>query len=394
MTERNTTCIINGKIVLSDEILLDHILIFNEKILKIAHKKQLEKYLFASNMKVIDAGGKYVSPGFIDVHIHGAGGCDTMDATPSGLYTIAQMIARNGVTSFLPTTLSAGFGQITQSLEAIRIAMKGAVKGAAILGAHMEGPFINPSRKGAHKEESLTNPDYALVEKYNDIIKIITIAPEEDVGFKFIKNVKQNSNIVLSMGHTNADYETAMAAIDAGVSSATHFFNAMSPLHHRAPGVVGAVLNSDVMFELIADTLHVHPALFQLLLRVKGRDKIVLVTDSMRASGMKPGQWELGGQKVFVDDVSARLQDGTLAGSVLKMNQAVYNLLCYTDMELYEAVAAASLNPATLIDIQENKGSIKEGKDADLIIFDDTVNIECSICKGKIIHEISGGIKS
>lgn len=394
MTVAQTTCIRNGKIILPDQILTSHTLIFDEKVLRILNEKDFSKELIPSGTKTIDAEGKYISPGFIDIHIHGAGGCDTMDARVSAINTIAQMVAQSGVTSFLPTTISADVTKITQALDAISLAMKENVKGPNVLGAHMEGPFISTSRKGAHKEECLMRPDYAFIEKYKDLIKIITLAPEEDIGFEFIKNIKENSDIVLSMGHTNADYETAMAAIDAGVSSATHLFNAMSPFHHREPGAVGAVFNSDVAFELIADTLHVHPALFQFLLRVKGRDKIVLVTDSMRAGGMKPGQWELGGQKVIVDELSARLQDGTLAGSIIKMNQAVYNLLCYTDMEIYEAVAAASLNPARLIQMQKNKGSIEIGKDADLIIFDDKINIECTICKGEIIYEASGGIKS
>ena len=213
------------------------------------------------------------------------------------------------------------------------------------------------------------------------------MAPEEDFEFKFIKEVKNNSDIVLSMGHTNSDYETAMEAVRAGVSNATHTFNAMTALNHRRPGVVGAVLASNISFELIADTIHIHPAIFQILLNAKGKDKMILITDSMRAGCMKNGEWELGGQKVIVANNSARLIDGTLAGSVLTLNKAVFNMLKYTDLEIYEAVALASINPAKLINMDSTKGSIKIGKDADLIIFDEKLKVDLSISEGKIIYK-------
>jgi N-acetylglucosamine-6-phosphate deacetylase len=381
------TCIKNGKIILENEVLDNKILIFSDKIVDILDEEKFEKQGLTQEMKeIIDAHGKYVSPGFIDIHIHGSGGKDTMDGEISDLKTISETIGKNGVTAFLPTTMTMEKEKIYKALDTVRLAMKENIKGAKILGAHMEGPFISEKYKGAQKKDYILKPDFQFIKNYIDIIKIITMAPEEDFEFNFIKEVKNNSDIALSIGHTNSDYETAMESFRAGISHAAHTFNAMTPLHHRNPGVVGAVLNSNVSFELIADTIHVHPAIFQIMLNAKGKDKMILITDSMRAGCMKNGDWELGGQKVIVADNSARLTDGTLAGSILTLNKAVFNILKYTNLEIYEAVALASLNPAKLINVDNIKGSIKIGKDADLIIFDEELKVELSISEGKIIY--------
>jgi N-acetylglucosamine-6-phosphate deacetylase len=278
--------------------------------------------------------------------------------------------------------------KINKALDSIKLAMQENFTGAKILGAHMEGPFISPKYKGAQDKDYILKPDFKFIKNYIDCIKIITMAPEEDFQFKFIKSVKNNSDIVLSIGHTNANYETALEAVRVGISNTSHIFNAMRPFHHRDPGVAGAVLKSKISFELIADTLHIHPAVFQILLNAKGKDKMILITDSMRAGSMKDGNWELGGQKVVVDNNSARLNNGTLAGSILTLNKAVFNILKYTDLEIYEAVALASLNPAKLINMDNSKGSIKIGKDADLIIFDEELKVDLSISEGKIIYKV------
>jgi N-acetylglucosamine-6-phosphate deacetylase len=386
--DKTITCIKGGKIILENEVLVSKVLIFNDKIVDILDEENFAKKSPTHEMKIIDAHGKYVSPGFIDVHIHGSGGKDTMDGEISDLKIISETIAKSGVTGFLPTTMTMEKAKIYKALDSVRLAMKENIKGAKILGAHMEGPFISQKYKGAHKKNYILKPDFKFLKNHIDILKIITMAPEEDFEFKFIKRVKNNSDIVLSMGHTNSDYETALEAVRAGISNASHIFNAMPPFHHRSPGVVGAVLKSNISFELIADTLHVHPAIFQILLNAKGKDKMILTTDSMRAGFMKAGDWELGGQKVIVDNNSARLNDGTLAGSILTLNRAVLNILKYTDLEIYEAVALASLNPAKLINTDNSKGSIKIGKDADLIIFDEELKVDLSISGGKIIYEI------
>jgi N-acetylglucosamine-6-phosphate deacetylase len=277
-------------------------------------------------------------------------------------------------------------GKIHHALDAVRDAMIGIPSGAKVLGAHLEGPFISPMYKGAHDAVYFQQANFEFVEDYLDVIKIITLAPEADPDFAFIKKLRASSDIVLSVGHTNSDYETVMKAITEGVGSATHLFNAMAPFHHRAPGPVGAVLNSEISFELIADNLHVHPAIYQILVNAKGYRKMILVTDAMRAAGMDPGDWELGGQKVSVDEDSARLVDGTLAGSVIGLNQAVANILKHTDLNLHEAVSLASINPARLLKLDKQMGSIEIGKNADLIIFDENIHVSLTILDGKIIH--------
>lgn len=258
----------------------------------------------------------------------------------------------------------------------------------------MEGPFLSPVFSGAHDRNNFLKPDSRFIQDYIDTIKIITIAPEEDAQFGFIHHIQEASDIVIAMGHTNADYETAMEAIRHGVSHVTHLFNAMPSLHHRAPGPVGAVLNSQISFEIIADTLHIHPALFQILLNTKGKDKMILVTDSMRAAGMGEGVWELGGQSVIVDKNSARRPDGVLAGSITGMNQAVFNILKHTDLEIFEAIDLASINPAKLIHIDKSKGSIEIGKDADIILFDDDLNVNLTILDGRVIYSGFGLVEA
>ncbi|OAA83065.1 N-acetylglucosamine-6-phosphate deacetylase [Clostridium ljungdahlii] len=387
MMYENSKCIINGKIILQDEVIENKVLIFHEKIVDILDKERFEKQGLSEKMnEIIDAGGKYVSPGFIDVHIHGSGGKDTMDGEISDLKIISETIAKNGVTAFLPTTMTMKREKIYKAMDAVRLAMKENINGAKVLGIHMEGPFVSEKYRGAQKKDYILKPDFEFIKNYVDIIKIITMAPEEDFEFNFIKTVKNNSDIVLSMGHTNSDYETAKEAVRVGISHATHMFNAMTPLHHRNPGVVGAVLKSNVSFELIADTIHIHPDIFQILLNAKGKDKMILITDSMRAGCMEDGEWELGGQKVIVANNSARLTDGTLAGSILTLNKAILNILKYTNLKIYEAVALASLNPAKLIKIDDRKGSIKIGKDADLVIFDENLKVNLSVSEGKIIY--------
>ena len=292
--DKDITCIKGGKIILENEVLVGKVLVFNDKIIGIIDEENFAKKSQTREMKIINARGKYVSPGFIDIHIHGSGGKDTMDGELSDLRIISETIAKSGVTGFLPTTMTMEKEKIYKSLDSVRIAMQENFKGAKILGAHMEGPFISPKYKGAQNKGYILKPDVKFIKNYIDIIKIITMAPEEDFQYKFIKSVKNNSDIVLAMGHTNANYETALEAVRAGISNASHIFNAMRPFHHRDPGVVGAVLKSNISFEIIADTLHIHPAVFQILLNAKGKDKMILITDSMRAGFMElgTGNWE------------------------------------------------------------------------------------------------------
>ena len=375
--------LINGKLILKDGTAEGKVLIFGEKINEIADmtefEKNLEKY---GNIEVIDVNGRYISPGFIDMHIHGSAGSDVMDGTEEAVTTIGKVIASNGVIGFLPTTMTMEKEKIYKSLSVIRNLMGKDYNGAEILGAHLEGPFINVKYKGAQNESFVAEPHYEFIKDYTDIIKLITIAPETDKEHVFIKRVKKDHDIILSMGHTNASYEEAMEAVKDGVSYTTHLFNAMTPLNHRNPGVVGAALDSDVYCELIADMIHVNPAVFRMVKKIKTTDKLLLITDSMRAGCLRDGVSELGGQKVIVKDNSARLEDGTLAGSILRLNEAARNFKSHTDSKIHEVVKMVSYNPALNLGLTERLGSIEIGKDASITVFDDNFNIERTIRRG------------
>ena len=379
--------IINGKIITEKEVLDNKVLLYDEKILEFRQQEAAEKLLQTCE-EVIDAKGNYVSPGFIDMHIHGSGGYDVMDGTAECLNAISSTVAKNGVTGFLATTMTMSKEKIYTALENIGYSMTKEAPGAKILGAHMEGPFINKKYKGAQAEDFIIDPRFSFIEKYVDVIKLITLAPEMDENFNFIKEVKEKTSIILSIGHTNAEYEQAMEAIENGISHATHTFNAMTPLNHRKPGVVGAIFNSEIYFELIADKIHVHPAIFKMLQKIKGMDKLILITDSMRAGCLNDGISELGGQKVIVKDNTARLEDGTLAGSILKLNQGIKNVMEFTGNGICEAIKLASLNPAKELGIEKQKGSLEIGKHADIVILDEEFNVKQTIVEGKTVFKI------
>lgn len=382
--------IINGKIITPNSVTENKIVLFNETIQEIIDEKDFtEKFNNgqSSNMEIIDAQGNYVSPGFIDVHIHGSGGHDAMDAEVDALNGISEVIAQNGVTSFLPATMTMSKEKIYKALDNIKQCMKLKLKGARILGAHLEGPFINEKFKGAQKEDYIIAPEYSFIEKYKDIIRIITLAPEKDVNLNFTNQIKEKTDINLSIGHSNATYEETMEAINMGLDSATHLFNTMPPFHHRKPGIIGAVFNSNIYCELIADTIHVDPAIFQILAKIKELDKLILITDSMRAGCLKDGISELGGQKVIVKKNSARLENGALAGSILTLNTAVKNFMKHTDVKIYEAVNMASLNPARYLGIDNKTGSIQVGKNADIVLFDDNFGVKQTIIDGQTVYK-------
>jgi N-acetylglucosamine-6-phosphate deacetylase len=379
----NVKAIVNGKIILEDEIVEGSALIYDEKIVNMVNNHEVGRFNVDS---IIDAKGNYVSPGFIDLHIHGSGGYDTMDGTYEAQSIISKTIIKNGVTSYLPTTMSMSKECIKKALENIRgISIK---DGARILGVHLEGPFINPKFKGAQREDYIIKPDYDFIKDYLDIIKIITFAPEMDEDFEFMDKMKKHGNVVLSMGHTNGTFEEAIRAIENGVNYGTHVFNAMSGLHHRKPGVLGALFSRDVYCELIGDTIHVHKGLFEVFIHINGKERVILVTDSMRAGSMECGEYELGGQRVIVDENSARLEDNTLAGSILKLNEAVKNIRDNTKYNIREVVNMATVNPAKAIGMYDKIGTIKRGKSADLVIFDEDINILKTIINGKVFYEV------
>ena len=371
--------IINGRIITRNGVLENKVLVFNETIQQIQEE-------VPTDCHVIDSKGMYIAPGLIDVHVHGSCGADTMDQTKEAIEVISAGISKNGVTSFLPTTMTMSQEDIYGALEVIRLCMNQPLNGAKVLGAHMEGPFINAIYKGAQLDKYIIKPSYQLIENYTDVIKLVSYAPEMDENYSFTKEVKEKTDITLSIGHTNATYNQAKEAFNCGCSHVTHLFNAMTSLNHREPGVVGAALTSDVFTELIADTIHVNQQLFQFVLDNKGKHKMVLITDSMRAGCMKDGVYDLGGQAVFVKDGAARLESGNLAGSVLMLNKAVYNFFKNTDLTIDEAIHMASLNPATSIGIANCKGSLEIGKDADISIFDEEMNCYLTIVEGREVY--------
>ena len=374
--------IVNGKIVTPQEVLSHKVLVFDRgKIIDICNE-------VPHGAEIIDAKGMIVAPGFVDVHIHGSMGYDVMDGTVTAVKAISAGIAKYGTTSFLPTTMTMGKALIYQSLEVIRGLQGEKMAGAQVLGAHLEGPFINTTYKGAQNATFVVAPDYEWIHDFSDVIKLVTYAPEMDPHFEFTKKVKAETGITLSIGHSNATYKQALAAIDEGCSHVTHLFNGMPSLHHRDPGIVGAALTTDVFTELIADKVHVSEHLFQFVLDNKGVEHVVLITDSMRAGCMKAGTYDLGGQKAHVCEGVARLSDGTLAGSVLTLNKAVNHFYEETNATLPEVFRCASLNPATSINIDDHKGSLEIGKDADIICLDEAFNCHLTIVCGEIVYKL------
>jgi N-acetylglucosamine-6-phosphate deacetylase len=334
----------------------------------------------------------HLVPGLIDLHTHGANGSDVMDGTQDALINISKTLAKEGTTGFLATTMTASADAIEKALMNVRDFTRASHKvGASILGVHLEGPFISEKKMGAQCPDRILAPSVASIERWQKVsgnaIKLVTLAPELENSREVIRYLKQN-NIIASMGHTHASYAESVLAIEEGCSHATHLFNAMRGIHQREPGVVTAALLSEkVMAELIVDGVHLHPAIVELAFKLKGKDKIVLITDAMRAKCLHDGVYELGGQAVVVKNKVASLEDGTLAGSVLTMNSALQNVLDFTGCSFADAIKMASENPARELGVFAKKGSIALNKDADLVVLDDKFNVMLTVCGGEIVYE-------
>ncbi len=377
--------ICGGRLVLHDRIETGKAVLFEEKIVGIVPQDQLP-----AGTEKIEVGGALVTPGLFDVHIHGSGGCDTMDGTVEALHTIASTIVRNGVTRFLPTSVTLPLQRTGEAFDVVRSVAGRSGEGwdaAVIEGINMEGPFISPAYKGAHEESYIAGFDFDFVREYSDIIRLMTVAPEKEGGMEFIRKVTSETPVRVAIGHTAATYEQAIEAIENGATQITHLFNAMSPMHHRKPGVVTAALRADVYTEMICDTIHVHPAMFQFVMDTKSRDRFILITDCMRAGGMPAGEYTLGELEVVVDQTSARLKDGTLAGSILTLNRAIANVHRHTNKPLWEIVNAATLNPARAMGMQDRIGSLRPGCCADFAVFDDEMNTQMTIVDGRIVYQ-------
>lgn len=340
---------------------------------------------------ILLSGDVVVLPGFIDEHIHGAGGSDAMDGTVQALSTIANAIASEGTTSFLATTMTQSPDNILNAMTAVKDYIECSnADGAELLGIHLEGPFISEKHIGAQPLKYVAEPNIDVFDKYQKAsgnnIKIVSLAPEENNALELIKHLSANG-VVASAGHTDAGYENIKKAIDCGLKNVTHTFNAQKPLHHREIGTVGsALLFDELNAEAICDTIHLSVPAIKLLIKNKPHDKFTLITDSMRAKHLADGISELGGQKVIVKNGEARLENGTLAGSILKMNDAIKNLVLKCDVHFTDAVDFATVNPAKNLNIFDKKGSIEVGKDADFTVMNGEFEVLLTIRNGNVIY--------
>ena len=357
---------------------------FNETIEKIG------KFVKGEEIKLPD--NAIVLPGFIDQHIHGAGGSDGMDGTVEDIATIAQTIAAEGTTSFLVTTMTQSQENITKALAAVKeYREKAPETGARVIGVHLEGPFIAAAHKGAQPLEYVKTPDVATFDVYNEAsgncIKILSLAPEIEGAVEFIRHIN-SKGVVASIGHTGAKFVDIARAVEVGASNVTHTYNAQTALHHREIGTVGSAMLLDTLnCELICDCIHVSVPAMRLLVKNKPLDKLTLITDAMRAKGIPDGVSELGGQTVYVKNGEARLEDGTLAGSVLRMNRAVQNMVEKVGASFTQAVDYATINPAKTLGIDKETGSIKVGKRADFTVINDKFDVLLTVRDGKIVYQ-------
>lgn len=337
--------------------------------------------------ELLDAGGLVLAPGFIDLQLNGGFGHDfTRD--PQTMWPVAAQLPRYGVTGFLPTIVTSPPQTVVRAQEIVR-RQPHSSKGAAPLGLHVEGPFLSPAKKGAHNRDHLRAPRGSLVEGWTPStgVRLVTLAPELPGALDLVRTLRQN-DVVVSAGHSLATYEEALAGFRAGVTYGTHLFNAMPPLHHRRPGLAGALLAAgDVCAGLIADGVHVHPALVRFVWHLLGPRRLTLVTDAMAALGMPPGQYHLGDHSVAVDEQRAALPDGTLAGSILSLDQALRNLIQFSNCSTGEALQTITSTPAAILGLGEQKGRIAPGYDADLTLLTSDLNIRATFVAGEKVYE-------
>ncbi|MEI7989530.1 MAG: N-acetylglucosamine-6-phosphate deacetylase [Chloroflexota bacterium] len=339
--------------------------------------------------RILDARGSILLPGFIDIHVHGAMGQEAMDATPDALRKMAQFYAQHGVTGFLPSTWTA-IGEATHKVIDVVKRMMGRVeKGASILGVHLEGPYLNPSRCGAQDVNLIRPAEEKELARFfdSDIVKLFALAPEFPENMSIIQECVRRG-IVASVGHSAATYDQVGAAVKLGLRHATHTFNAMTAFGHRELGTVGAVMAYDeITCELICDNIHVHPGAQKILVDVKTPNGVVLVTDAIRGAGLPDGEHPIDNRVITVKDGVARLPDGTIAGSILTMERALKNVMAATGRPLHEIWQMSSLNSARQIGISAHKGSLEVDKDADLVLLDTDFNVKLTVVEGEIVFE-------
>lgn len=349
---------------------------FLEQTLYVNDHRLVDKAEYQDDGEVIDAEGLLVLPGLVDIHSHGAAGEDFSDGNPEGLKKILQYEKRCGITSYCPTSMTFPKERLRQIFASIKGAQT--EDGATVVGINMEGPFLDPAKKGAHVEKWIAAPDVAFVRELNQdadgLVRLVTLAPNMDGAEEFIKEMHEE--VCISLGHTAADYNCASRAMKLGAHHVTHLYNAMQPFGHRAPGLIGAAMDDpECMVEMICDGYHIHPSAIRAAFRLFGPERVILISDSMRATGMENGTYELGGQEVTVKDRKAVLKDGTLAGSATNL----YGCMCKAvefGIPLEQAIMAATANPARSIGIFDCVGSIRIGKQADLLLVSENLELK------------------
>lgn len=378
----------NGKIVLPDQIIEDHVVQIAEGKIAAIMEQTAFLQLCTEQAEVLDLAGGYICPGWIDIHCHGAMGYDIMDGDPEGVLRMSRFKATHGEIGFIPTGITNPFSVMEKAIQSVADAAQRNSDGAQILGFHMEGPFINVEKKGAHREECIIPADAEWTRKVRQMVPgrlIVAIAPEVPGNLEYIRAMAEEG-VLIATAHTNATYEEIKAAYEAGATHCIHTFNAMRELHHREPGVVGAIMDLPIIGEVILDGIHVHPVVVRILSRLKLPDKLVLVTDSLRAAGLEDGDYDLGGLKVIKRGNELRLVDGTLAGSTMTLDDAVRNAVNLVGLKLTDAVRMASTTPANLLGLGERKGSITVGKDADLALLTPDLIVRETIIGGRIVY--------
>ena len=379
----------NAKIVLKDRVIEGDILTADGIIRDIIDRKSPVKAETLEVENSIDLDGKYVVPGFIDVHIHGSNGADAMDGTVEALKTISSYIATKGTTKFLATTLTSSKEELINVLKIAADLQDKEIDGATIFGVHMEGPYFDIEYKGAQNEKYMKPATEKEIKDYLDVkpglVKMMSLSPHTEQSIETVKFLKENG-VIVSVGHSAAKFNDVMKAVDAGLSHSTHTFNGMRGINHREPGVAGAVLISDkINAEVIFDKIHIHPEIVRLMIKAKGTDKVVCITDAMAATGLPNGDYKLGELDVYVKDGEARLKSNdSLAGSVLTMDKAFKHVI-ELGYPIYEAVKLTSTNAA--IEFGLNAGAIEVGKEADFTVLDDSYNVDMTIVNGNIKYQ-------
>lgn len=350
---------------------------FSVRDLYIENHKIVSSKKEVTDETVVDAMGLKVIPGLVDIHSHGAFGHDFSDADVEGLKTILKYEKEQGVTSYCPTSMTLPKALLLKIFETAAEAMD-TKDGARIVGINMEGPFIDPIRKGAHVEKHIIAPNAELFRECNQkcghLIKLVTLAPNVEGAMEFIEEVKEE--VFISIGHTAASYEQTIEAMEKGAHHITHLYNAMPSMSHREPGVIGAAVDDEeCIVELISDGIHIHPSVVRATFKMFGSERVALISDSMMATGMENGTYELGGQKVTVNNQKAVLEDGTIAGSATNLFECMKKAISFGIPEA-EAIFAATRNPAVSIGVYDRIGSIEVGKEADLVLIDDGYQIK------------------